>query len=178
MQEGKLTVNDENLEQAGFDISKNPIINYFNIREFDGLEIEDFILETRVRFEDLSGVVCPYLDVMIIDEKDVSWIGIIDKGCEGNLNLKIGEQFLMGSNNDFSKLGANMDEWQQLKLVSKGGQLSFFLNDELALQTDFQGTLGKIMGLVFTFTGQGSLDYVRLKNIEGKVVYSEEFDTP
>ena len=176
--EGKLSVDDENLERAGFDLSKNPILSFFNIREFEGLKTEEFILETRVKFEDLNGVVCPYMDVMIVDEKDVSWIGIIDKGCVGNLNLKIGDRFLMGSKNDFSKMGANMDEWQHLKLESKDGQLSFFLNDELALQVPYQGTLGKIMGLTFTFTGKGSVDYVRLKNIEGDMVYSEEFESP
>ena len=174
--EGNLSVSDENLERAGFDVSKNPILSFFNIREFDGLKTEEFVLETRVKFEGLNGVVCPYMDVMLIDEKDVSWIGIIDKGCVGNLNLKIGDRFLMGSKNDFSKLGANMDEWQQLKLESKDGQLSFYLNEELAVQTPFQGAEGKIMGLIFTFTGQGSVDFVRLKNTEGQLIYSEDFD--
>ena len=176
VRDGKLSVSDENLETSGFETNKDPILSFFNIREFDGLKTEEFILETRVKFEDLSGIVCPYMDVMIIDEKDVSWFGIIDRGCVGNLNLKVGDRFLMGSNNDFSKLGADMGQWQQLKIVSNEGQLSFYLNEELALQTSYQGAEGKIMGLIFTFSGKGSVDYVRLKNGQGKLYYSEYFD--
>ncbi len=71
-----------------------------------------------------------------------------------------------------------MDEWQHMKLQSKDGQLSFYLNDELALQTPFQGAEGKIMGLIFTFSGRGSVDYIRLKSANDSILYGEEFDSP
>jgi len=32
------------------------------------------------------------------------------------------------------------------------------------------------MGLNYNFTGTGAIDYVKLKNGEGKLVYEDEFD--
>jgi hypothetical protein len=33
-----------------------------------------------------------------------------------------------------------------------------------------------VMGLNFNFMGTGAIDYVKLKNGEGKLVYEDEFD--
>ncbi|NAY91862.1 hypothetical protein GTQ34_08030 [Muricauda sp. JGD-17] len=173
---GKLKVGDRDLQESGVDPKQNLILSFFNIREFNGLQSDSFVLETKVRFEDSRSLICPYMEMVLIDEKDVSAVGIVEKGCESNLMLKIGDEFLMGAENDFSALGVNMKEWQTLKIIGKNQFLEIHLNDVLVLQTPLKGTSGKIMGLIFTFTGKGVVDYVYLKDLNGKILYSDEFD--
>ncbi len=174
--EGNMKIASRDLQDAGYDPKENLILSYFNIREFENLQSDSFILETKVRFEDTQNLTCPYMEVTWIDEKDVSWIGIIDKGCESNLSLKLSDTFLMGTENDFSKLGAKLDEWQRIKIVCHAGSFKLYLNDMLATETEFTGATGKIMGLILTFTGKGAVDYVSLKDINGKTLYSDDFD--
>ncbi|WP_222982185.1 hypothetical protein [Flagellimonas meishanensis] len=174
--DGKLTIDDLNLHESGVNPRENLILSFFNIREFSGLQSDSFILDTKVRFEDSRSLTCPYMEMVLIDEKDASAFGIIQKGCESNIVLKVGNEFLMGAENDFSALGVNMNEWQTLKIISRNQSLEIFLNGVLAIKTPFTGTSGKIMGLIFTFTGKGAVDYVSLKDLNGKIVYSDEFD--
>ncbi|MEM9868806.1 MAG: hypothetical protein AAF765_14020 [Bacteroidota bacterium] len=173
--DGKLTLQNTTREALGFGLNQNLILSYFNVRDFKGLASDAFVLETKVRFENTKNLTCPFLEVKWIDEKDASWVGIIDKGCESNLNLKLGDNFFMGSENDFSLLGANMDEWQHLKIISNNNIVQFYINDTLCLENQFTGAQGDIMGLIFTFTGSGSLDYVYLKDLEGNTRYADDF---
>lgn len=173
--DGHLGISTENFEQSGFDLSGNLILSYFNIRAFEELPSNAFVLEARVKYEDTQQLICPLAELKIIDESDASWLSIIQKGCESNLFLKVGEAMLSGRENDFSALGTEMAEWQTIKLVSADGQLKCYLNDQLALERPFVGATGRIMGLVFTFTGRGLVDYVRLENLEGQVMYEDDF---
>jgi len=40
----------------------------------------------------------------------------------------------------------------------------------------FKNDFGKVVGLNYSFAGTGAIDYLRLKNGEGKLVYEDEFD--
>ncbi|UII81807.1 hypothetical protein [Flagellimonas sp. CMM7] len=173
---GIMRVKDETFEQSSVDPKKGLIVSYFNIREFFGLPSDAYVLETRVRFDDVQSLVCPYMEVSIIDEKASSWLGITDKGCVSNLNIKVGDTILSGSENDFTALGTNLSEWQTIRLVSSNKRLKYYLNNTLALDQPFEGDRGQIMGLILTFTGKGAVDYVYLKNLDGAKVYSEDFD--
>ncbi len=174
--DGYLQVGNEALEQSGLDPNKNLIISFFNIKEFDGLKSDSFVLETKVRFASTQGLTCPYMEAVLIDEEDSSIFGIIEKGCESNIMLKLGDKFLMGSEHDFSALGAKMEEWQILKIISKNQSLEVYLNDALAFRAPMERTATKVMGMIFTFTGKGIIDYVSLKDLNGEILYSDAFD--
>lgn len=173
---GYLQVGNEALEASGMNPNKNLIVSFFNIREFDGLQNGAFVFETKVRFASTKGLTCPFMEVVLIDEEDSSIFGIIEKGCESNIMLKLGQDFFMGSEHDFSNFGASMDEWQILKIVSKNQTLEVHLNDVLAFQAPTERTFTNIMGMIFTFTGKGIIDYVSLKDLNGEILYSDEFE--
>ncbi|MEM7485912.1 MAG: hypothetical protein AAF348_11955 [Bacteroidota bacterium] len=174
--EGTMGVNDEIFEQSKIDLKKGLIVSYFNIRDFSGLLSGEYILETRIKFNAIAGIVCPYMEVKVIDEKSSSWLGITDKGCVSNLSVKVGDVILAGMENDFSALGTDLSEWQNIRLVSSKGRLKYYLNDTLAIDEPFEDDRGKIMGLILTFTGKGVVDFVHLKTLEGKTIYTEGFD--
>lgn len=175
VQNGSLSISPENLERSGFERDKNPILSYYNIREFAGTDYDNFVFKTRVKFDDVQGLVCPYLDIKIINEVDASWIGLTPKGCVSNLWLKFGENEMLGTENDLSALGTDLSEWQDLQIRIANKQVDICLNGQTVLRTSYDKDFGGIMGLIFTFTGPGSVDYVRLEGLEGKMLYEDEF---
>ncbi len=176
-QNGQMRISDDNFSESGFDPKKGLVLSYFNIRAFGDLRSDAFILETKLKFDDVKGLVCPMAEVRVIDEADATWLTLTDKGCVGNLYLKVGTSILKGSENDFSKLGATLTEWQTIRLVSSGQRLKFYRNGQLILDTPFEGTEGRIMGIVLTFSGRGVVDYFRLKDLKGDLIYTEEFQS-
>ena len=176
IQKGSMRISNTHFEKVGFDPKKGLVLSFFNIREFQGLLSEQFILETRLKIEETQTLICPYAEIRIIDEMDASWLTITDNGCVGNLFLKVGDSILKATENDFSKMGTTMSEWQNIKLVSHDGVLRYYLNEELVLETPFKDAEGKIMGVVLTFNGRAAIDYFRLKNLGGKMLYTDEFE--
>jgi len=175
IEDGKMRVTRENLVKSNFDLNENLQLSYYNIQDFEGIDSKEFVFEARVKFESVDGLTCPQFEVQFIDEIDISWYRIIQQGCESNLFLKIGEQRMPGSENDFSKLGVNLEEWQYLRIEASNGKLDVYLNDQPALQSDYQGTVGDIMGVVLNFTGMGIVDFVKLSSITEEPTFSYEF---
>lgn len=174
--DGSIRVSDKIFENSKIDPKNSLIVSYFNIREFDGLLSGEYILETKVKFDAIAGIVCPYMEVKVIDEKSSCWLGITDKGCVSNLNVKVGDVILAGTENDLSAMGTDLSKWQDIRLVSSKGRFKYFLNEILVLDEPFDDDRGNVMGLILTFTGKGAVDFVRLKNLEGETIYTEEFD--
>ena len=51
----------------------------------------------------------------------------------------------------------------------------FFVNDKLVYQMDGITLSSKIIGIVYRFQGTGLVDWVKLVNGNGKVVYEDGF---
>ncbi len=165
----------ENLLASNINPEENLQLSYYNIQDFEGIDSQSFTLETRIKFESTEGLICPQFEVQLIDEIDISWYRIIQQGCESNLLLKIGENLLPGSENNFSKLGTNLNEWQEIRLQATNGELYFFLNDELAFESEYSGTVGNFMGTVLSFSGIGVVDYYKLTSHDGTNSFIYEF---
>jgi hypothetical protein len=50
------------------------------------------------------------------------------------------------------------------------------LDERPVYSTAFKNDFGKVVGLVYNFTGTGAVDYVKLKNGENRVIYEDNFD--
>jgi hypothetical protein len=178
---GVMRATDETLHKANIDITKDFYLRYYNIRDFDGIDSDNFDLETRFKCDKLaldgrSGTVaCPSMEIMIITEENIFFIPLTTKGCVSELELLIGEVFQGGKDNDLSALGTNVYEWQVFQIKNQNKKTTLLLNGvpvhELAYKKDF----GKIKGIIYTFTGRGSVDFIRLKNLQGAPVYEDDF---
>jgi len=119
--------------------------------------------------------VCSIAEMVIIDEQGASWVSITNKGCEGNLRLKVGNTNVSGINNDLSGLGTELTTWQRFRLIIDNDRAKIYLNDNLVRDMSVETGRGGIMGLIFTFTGNGVIDYVQLQDLESNQSYLEEF---
>jgi len=132
------------------------------------------MIEARLKMDGITGI-CSIAEMTVIDEQDASWVSITSKGCEGNLRLKVGNSKVSGINNDLSGLGTELTTWQRFRLIINNGRAKIYLNDKLVRDMSVDTGRGGIMGLIFTFTGNGVIDYVRLQDLESNQSYMEEF---
>ena len=178
--DGIIRTTPEVLQKANVDVSKDFYLRYYNIRDFEGIDANNFDLETRFKCDKLPfgghTTPCPSMEVMIITEQNVFFIPVTTKGCIGELDLLVGEVYKSSKDNDLSAFGTDVYSWQQLKIKNENKKVSIMLNDSLIHELKYQNDFGRIKGIIYTFNGPGSVDFLRFKNVKGEMVYADEFE--
>ena len=92
------------------------------------------------------------------------------------IELKLGEVYKSGRDNNLSAFGVNAYDWQILRIENKKKNATIFLNDVAVYELNYKKDFGKIVGIIYTFNGPGSVDFIHVKNLEGETIYSDDFD--
>ncbi len=99
-------------------------------------------------------------------------VNITQKGCSHYAYVRLPDASFEGKTHDLSKLGVNLDEFVQLKLVVKNKKLQVFLDNQLAFQTNYSDSLGLLQAVYIGFKGLGSVDNIKIS--DNKRVLEEE----
>ena len=174
--DGTFHINTDDLIVSKVDISRDFRLSYFNIREFENTRSDNFSFDTRVKCDSSNSTPCPGFEMVIMCEEHIFFVRMMQKGCERDIALKMGEVVVDGISTDLSAFGRNIYEWQNLKVDVVNKKATISIDEKSVYTVDFKNDLGKIVGLAYHFTGTAAIDYVRLKNGDGKLVYGEEFE--
>jgi hypothetical protein len=90
--------------------------------------------------------------------------------------IRFAETKFFNINYDLTKLICNTEEWQEIKVINMNKKLQIFLNGQSAFSENYFGDSGDLGGFVIYFINTGSIDYVRLSDINGNIVYSNDFN--
>jgi hypothetical protein len=181
--DGFLQATSDDLYKASVDVTQDFYLRYYNIRDFDGVDAANFDLETRMKCDKLevngrsNSVACPTMEIMIITEQNVFFIPLTTKGCVSELDLSLGEVYKGGKDNDLSTLGTEVYDWQNLRIKSENKKVQILLNGTIVHELGYKNDFGKIKGLIYTFTGPGSMDFVKMRNVKGEMMYSDDFES-
>jgi hypothetical protein len=170
-QNGKMHVTAGHLELSNVDINHNTIVSYFYVDEFAELDSGNFTLETRLRADSIFNYTCPHISICVLGDGDVNHVLLTTKGCVGNSELKMGDNFISGLNNDMSLLGADLYDWQYVKIIARDNRAFIHLNEKLVFEMPFNEDIGEISGININFTGTGIIDFVRLYNQDNLLVF-------
>jgi hypothetical protein len=177
--DGLLQVNKTILEKANVDTGDDFFLRYYNVRDFEGITSNNFDLETRIRCDRLkvasASIPCPQMELMLITEENVFFIPITAKGCISELELLIGDVYKVGKDHDLSALGTDPYEWQTLRIRNEDKHTTIFLNGAAAHEVEYTKDFGDIKGMIFTFTGPGAVDYVKIQDLKGKMIFEDGF---
>jgi hypothetical protein len=121
-------------------------------------------------------IACPGFQLVIACEEHIFFVSIVGKGCERDIGIKMGEVYQDGIKNDLSAFGRDLHKWQHLQVQIVNKKATINLDDKPVYTINFKNDFGKVVGLVYNFTGTGAIDYVRLKNEEDKLVFADDFD--
>lgn len=163
---GALKADKLTLQAAGVDIERDFYVRYYQVRDFGGITFDNFNLSTKIRIDSIRNTVCPYLEIMVVTEGDVSYLQFTPKGCVANLALLIGEQYRSASEADLSAFGTDVYRWQEVAWKVKDRQAEIILNGEPAYRLDFRESFGKIVGVILTFRGAGEVEYFKINPSE------------
>lgn len=152
---------------------ESPWVSYFNIREFDSLRTDNFIFETEIRNDYSEGAaVCQHSEIHILLEGGALIIPLAIPGCVSELAIYDRK----GKLTDPSPLGVDFSDWVKLRYEVKDKQGRLFINESLAYDNiGLEFPAVKLVGIRYRFQGTGSVNYVRLADRSGKLVYGDEF---
>ena len=175
--DGIMGLSIENIKSYNIQLQPNtPVVRYSNVRDFGSITSDEFILETSIRSEyNIGAAVCQKVWVSILCEGSAITIPLSKKGCVSENSLFVLGESISGKSNDLSGFGVDFDDFVVMKSVASRSQILFYVNNEIVYQVKNPLLNYKIVGIVYRFQGTGTVDYVKLSEGSGKVVYQEDF---
>lgn len=152
-----------------------PIINFLNYRDFE-VSTDNFEFETSLKnnyFEGSSA--CQKTGITIMCKNSLIYIPLSIKGCVSDNNLFCLEQSVKGTEHDLSGFGVDFTNFVKIKLKVANGKADFFVNEKPAYHLDKIESNSPIVGIIYRFQGAGTVDFVKLSDGKGKIVYEEQF---
>ena len=113
--DGTLHINRDDLVASLVDIDKDFVVSYFNIREFENTHSDNFSIDTRVKCDSSNSTPCPGFEMVVMCEEHIFFVRMMNKGCERDIALKMGEVVLNGMSTDLSAFGRDVYQWQTFK---------------------------------------------------------------
>jgi hypothetical protein len=175
VKDGVLHITPEDLTAIGMDLNKKHLVSYFNVRPFDA-HSDNFEFDTRFKSDPVENINCAGFELTIMTEEHIYMVRLVNKGCEREAVVKMGEVAHGGVNNDLSAFGRDLQQWQNLKIKVVNKVATIYLDEKPVHTITYKKDFGKIVGLVYHFSGSGAIDHARLTNGDNKIIYSDEFD--
>jgi len=175
LSDGHFHIDQSDLKLAGIDIKKDFKLRLNNSRDF-GVTDNNFSVKTIFKSDSIKAVTCPRIEIMFVFEANIFWISLIKKGCEYYADYKIGEVFANGKDNDLSSLGCAIFEWQDLEFSVHQKLAEVRLNGKPIIHQKYVQDFGELVGIIYTFDGLGSVDFISVSGANGKIVYQDDFD--
>jgi hypothetical protein len=159
----------------------SPIFNevyteFDNIREFDGLNLNNFVFEATLQnTSSVEQALCRKVSVNILAIGTAITIPLADKGCASILDVFTGDTVISGRDNDLSKLGVDFNKPHRFKCEVKNEQLKVYIDNEEVFVKKGQKISTPIIGLKLMFEGSGIINDVSLAVPGKEPVYKEKF---
>ncbi len=174
IEDGQLHLKQELLAKKNVDVSKSFKTRISHSREY-GVSSDNFSFNTKMKVDEMNGAYCPWMDILLITEKHIFRIKLVQKGCEVYSGYKLGEITKLGRDNDLSTLGQNIYQWQEIGIEVKNKKAEININGKSAYNEQFNEDFGNIMGLTFIFEGKGSIEHVKLSDAQETISFEDDF---
>ncbi|WP_297095801.1 hypothetical protein [uncultured Draconibacterium sp.] len=174
----QIYISPETVKAHHVDLSKNNHATcfYYVNENFNG-DSDNFSFETRVKNNiDEGGLACQICEISIFAEYGRHVLQLANPGCIGSIFQKFGTEYVMGTNNDLSAFGTDLNSWNSLKLDISNKFVTVLLNDEEIYTTSYENSNGALKGVSYRFAGSGAVDYTKLSDNNDQLVFSEEFE--
>jgi hypothetical protein len=172
---GVLNINESLLRKKHVDFSKGFFLRVSNSQQFD-VHTDNFQFETRIKLDSLQNSICPWFNLILVNEKHIFMLTMHKKGCEEHAYYKLGEVERGGKTSDLSALGCNLFEWQNIGIKVKDKHATILINGKPEFEETFNEDFGKLTALIYVFESIGSIDFVRLYNENKNIVFADDFE--
>ncbi|MEM1136574.1 MAG: hypothetical protein AAGI07_12110, partial [Bacteroidota bacterium] len=182
VEDGFLSVSAEVLKSHNVKVADNTWTTFYNFKPFD-INVDNYTVETKMINSIKEGATTCQIGIFsVTTEKGLQEVWLVAPGCSKFTHIlfgKIGKDGGMLDNKmvDLSEFEVDMNKWQDLKWTVNDKNVSVQLNNKEVYSVSYPESLGNITGLKYQFKGSGGrVDYLRLKDLEGNILYTEEFN--
>ncbi len=135
-----------------------PSVDFFNVRDFKGLQSDNFFFETEIRNNFSEGsAVCQFSEIILLFQHDVWAIPLSAPGCVAELKLHLGRKDFTATYADLSGFGSDLKQWTKVRCEAQGRQIVLKINDKQAYTLRSEAPIAKIIGVRYRFDGGGSI---------------------
>lgn len=173
---GVLTLTREDIVNSKVDPEQQNFYYYTLFPEKCDVVSDNFSLKTRILFKAINNVTCPMIVHEVCGQSNSLYFFTTLPGCTGNIDLNVGEHFLAGKTTDLSAFGADIRQWQDVEVIVKNKEASFYINGQKVYSKSYTKSPGLITGLAFMSNGLVEIDHIELKGLDGKMVYENNFN--
>lgn len=157
---------------------KAPLVHYGNVLASTGLMSDNFVFDTRVKVDFSQGsAACQNMALTILCKNDIFSFPLCAKGCVGQLGLYLGGQSAVSTDTDLSGFGCDLTQWVDVRCKVQNKRVLLFVDGKKAYETTFPNEPAEIIGISYQFEGTGSVDFVRLAQLNGEMVFEDNFDS-
>jgi|GEM_PF-7041712 len=179
LENGFLTVSEKTLETHNVEVTENVWTSFYNFNDFD-INSSDYSLTTRIRnsFED-GATTCQIAICSITTESGLHEVWLVAPGCSKFTHLLFGNGKMLDNKVvDLSEFEVDLNEWQNVAWKVEDKHVKVYINSKEVYNGNYDTDVGKITGLKYQFKGAGGkVDYLRLRDKEGNILYQDEFET-
>jgi len=164
---GPLQIPERYVEQIDKINSDKPVkLGFHFYKEFKNIDGSNFTFETKIRNTSNNGnLVCKKSQVLVHCTEGVISFPLSIPGCVGELNVMVIDNYLSGSENDFSSFGVDFESPVDFKIVSSENKVRAFINDQLIREIPIAHNPGKVVGVRIEFDGTGEVLSAKLNDL-------------
>ncbi len=176
MRGGVLQASLQQIQEGEVDTNRIFYSNLHNFRDF-GVDGDNMQFEVRFRSHASErSIRCYVATLSLIGEKRSIRTVFTNPGCNAWMNQLFGEVNRRGKYYDLSAFAQPIADWHTVRIQSVNRRVTVFFDHKPVYRVSYTQPVGKLKGITCTFTDRGSVDFVRLSDASGQLVYDEEFD--
>ena len=177
------SIQNENLKLSDDALSEiasheKPLVSSFHIVEqFEDLSADNFVLKTAFRnvYND-KWAVCETTRLVILGTKGAMIIPFSIPGCVSEIGVLLNDVFLNGKEHDLSAFGVDLSELKDVEVKVENKNVKVTVDGEVIFMKRYNESIGNVVGLRYRFLGAGEVDYIKLMDLDDKMLIDTDFD--
>ncbi|WP_353776940.1 hypothetical protein [Winogradskyella sp. 3972H.M.0a.05] len=158
--------------------SEKPLVSTFHlVDEFDHLSADNFVLKTAFKnvYND-KWAVCETSRVVILGTKGAMIVPFSIPGCVSELRVLLNDVFLKGKEHDLSAFGVELSDFKDIEIHVENKNVKVSVDDEVIFMKRYNESIGKVVGVRYRFLGAGEVDYIKLMDLNDKMLIDTDFN--
>ena len=137
---------------------QTPMIQYYNVGNFTPVSLKDFSFSSEVKNDFSEGsAACQLSSITLLTNENPIIIPLSVKGCVSEINMLSIDRYVSGKKTDLSAFGVDFADWNRISCKTEAGKIKYFVNNQFALGYVLPKREIKVVGLIYTFMGTGSV---------------------
>lgn len=175
----KAYIHDGVLQLAAnsYDSTKKETYGDFQMHKKFGISADNMIFETRVKNPKKNGFYAYDISINLSGNMNFLTFNMLDPNAKIYNNMTIAQTLFETPDQRvlLDLFGLSLDEWKNVVVKTQNSICTIYLDGKKVFEETYKGKLGDLTSIQFYVKGHGSIDYVKLKSLDGKIVYQDDF---